>query len=103
MVQTVRIEGLNPIQPLWDLHVSLFPLGAKNTARPENRVGLEEFRWVGDPHLKQVILFDPDKPFVLSRAELHSKSKNTPYDLRRMEGVVLRTLVAGQTVFSLDA
>ena len=61
MVQAVRIEGLNPIQPLWDLHVSLLQFGAETAARPENRIRLEEFRWVGDPHLKQVLLLEPDK------------------------------------------
>ena len=38
------------------------------------------------------MLFDPDTPFVLDRATLRSKSKNTPYDLRRMQGRVLRHL-----------
>ena len=39
-----------------------------------------------------LVLFDPDAPFVLDRARLRSKSKNTPYDLRRMQGRVLRSL-----------
>jgi dihydroorotase len=46
-----------------------------------------------------LVLFDPDAPFVLDRATLRSKSKNTPYDLRRMQGRVLRTWVAGRAVF----
>jgi len=45
-----------------------------------------------------LLLFDPDAPFVLDRADLRSKSKNTPYDLRRMQGRVLRTWVAGREV-----
>ena len=45
-----------------------------------------------------LVLFDPDAPFVLDRARLRSKSKNTPYDLRRMQGRVLRTFVAGREV-----
>ena len=39
-----------------------------------------------------LVLFDPDTPFVLDRATLRSKSKNTPYDLRRMQGRVLAHL-----------
>ncbi len=50
-----------------------------------------------------LVLFDPDAPFVLDRADLRSKSKNTPYDLRRMQGRVLRTLVAGREVFARSA
>ena len=50
-----------------------------------------------------LVLFDPDAPFVLDRADLRSKSKNTPYDLRRMQGRVLRTWVAGREVFTGSA
>lgn len=50
-----------------------------------------------------LVLFDPDAPFVLDRANLRSKSKNTPYDLRRMQGRVLRTWVAGREVFARSA
>jgi dihydroorotase len=47
-----------------------------------------------------LLLFDPDTPFVLDRATLRSKSKNTPYDLRRMQGRVLATWVDGAEVFA---
>lgn len=50
-----------------------------------------------------LVLFDPDAPFVLDRADLRSKSKNTPYDLRRMQGRVLSTWVAGREVFARSA
>jgi dihydroorotase len=46
-----------------------------------------------------IILFDPDEPFVLDPSKLHSKSKNTPFDEARLQGRVLRTLVAGKTVY----
>ena len=45
-----------------------------------------------------LVLFDPDAPFVLDRATLLSKSKNTPFDGARMQGKVLGTWVAGQKV-----
>ncbi len=46
-----------------------------------------------------LIVFDPDDPFMLDPATLHSKSKNTPFDEARLQGRVLRTLVAGKTVY----
>ena len=49
-----------------------------------------------------LVLFDPDAPFVLDRATLRSKSKNTPYDLRRMQGRVLGTWVDGERVFTAE-
>ncbi len=46
-----------------------------------------------------LVLFDPDAPFLLDRATLRSKSKNTPFDGQRMEGKVLGTWVGGVQVF----
>lgn len=46
-----------------------------------------------------LVLFDPDAPFVLDRFTLLSKSKNTPFDGARMQGRILGTWVAGQSVF----
>ncbi|UWQ07385.1 dihydroorotase [Aliiroseovarius crassostreae] len=47
-----------------------------------------------------LVLFDPDAPFVLDRFKLRSKSKNTPFDGARMEGRVIGTWVAGVPVFA---
>ncbi|WP_055038763.1 dihydroorotase [Blastochloris viridis] len=46
-----------------------------------------------------IIVFDPDEPWLLVPADLKSRCKNTPFDEARMEGRVLRTLVAGRTVY----
>ncbi len=46
-----------------------------------------------------LVLFDPDKPFILDRTTLKSKSKNTPFDGRRMQGVVLGTYLGGQEIY----
>jgi dihydroorotase len=46
-----------------------------------------------------VVVFDPEAPWVLDRAELKSKCKNTPFDEARLQGRVTRTIVAGRTVY----
>ena len=46
-----------------------------------------------------VIVIDLDSPWVLDRDELKSKCKNTPFDEARLEGRVVRTIVAGRTVY----
>jgi dihydroorotase len=46
-----------------------------------------------------LVLFDAHAPFVLDRATLRSKSKNTPFDEARMQGRVLGTWVGGTRVF----
>lgn len=65
---------------------------------PAKRLGLESGRLsVGAP--ADLVLFDPDAPFVMDRAKLHSKSRNTPFDGARMQGKTLSTYVAGVCVF----
>jgi dihydroorotase len=65
---------------------------------PAQLLGLAAGRLsVGAP--ADLVLFDPDAPFVLDRFALRSKSKNTPFDGARMEGRVLATYVAGNCVY----
>jgi dihydroorotase len=46
-----------------------------------------------------IIVLDPDAPWVLNPADLKSKCKNTPFDEARMQGRVMRTIVSGRTVY----
>jgi len=46
-----------------------------------------------------VVVFDPDTPWVLDRAELKSRCKNTPFDEARLQGRATRTIVGGRTVY----
>lgn len=46
-----------------------------------------------------LILFDPDEPYVLDKQTLRSRSKNSPFDEARLQGRVLMTLVAGRIVY----
>lgn len=66
---------------------------------PAKRLGLPAGRInIGAP--ADLVLFDPDKPFVMDRSALKSKSKNTPFDGQRMQGIVLKTFVAGKEVYA---
>lgn len=68
---------------------------------PANRLGLPQGRLSpGAP--ADLVLFDPDAPFVLDRFTLHSKSKNTPFDGARLEGKVRGTWVSGNRVFEAN-
>ncbi|ABA05267.1 dihydroorotase [Nitrobacter winogradskyi Nb-255] len=46
-----------------------------------------------------VIVIDPDVPWILDPADLKSQCKNTPFDESRFSGRVVRTIVGGRTVF----
>jgi dihydroorotase len=82
-------------------HLTLPRLWRALALNPARLLGLDAGRLApGAP--ADLVLFDPDTPFVLDRATLRSKSKNTPYDLRRMQGRVLRTWVGGREVFAAE-
>jgi dihydroorotase len=75
--------------------VSLPRLIRAMTLRPAEILKLPVGRLaVGAP--ADVIRFDPDEPYVLDPAELHSRCRNTPFDAARLEGRVKLTLVAGR-------
>ena len=81
--------------------VTLPQLWRALSLNPADRLGLPGGRLsVGAP--ADLVLFDPDAPFVLDRFALRSKSKNTPFDGARMEGRVIGTWVGGQRVFGGD-
>ncbi len=76
-------------------HLTLFRALA---TRPAEVLGLEVGRLApGAP--ADLIVVDPDLPWVLDPDTLRSRSKNTPFDGARFSGRVLRTLVAGRTVY----
>jgi dihydroorotase len=50
-----------------------------------------------------LVLFDPNAPVVIDADALRSKSKNSPFDGRRLQGRVERTVVSGRSVFTRDA
>jgi dihydroorotase len=67
------------------------------TTRPADILGLPGGRLTpGAP--ADLILVDIDAPYVLDKRELHSRSKNSPFDEARLQGRVLKTFVAGRLV-----
>lgn len=82
-------------------HLDLPTLFRAMSLNPARRLGLQSGRLTaGAP--ADLVLFDPDVPFVMDRFSLRSKSGNTPFDAQRMQGKVLSTYVAGQQVYARD-
>ncbi|WP_444463966.1 dihydroorotase [Rhodobacter capsulatus] len=77
--------------------IGLPGLFAALSLHPARLMGLPQGRLrEGSP--ADLVLFDPDAPFVLDRFTLASKSKNTPFDGARLTGKVLATFVGGVQV-----
>lgn len=99
----VALETLLPaaLQLVHGGHIALPALWRALSLNPARLLGLDAGRMAeGAP--ADLVLFDPDKPFLMDRFALRSKCKNTPYDERRMQGVVLRSFVSGREVFARD-
>jgi dihydroorotase len=75
--------------------ISLARMLRAMSTRPAEILGLPGGRLtLGAP--ADLIRFDPDEPYILDPATLHSRCRNTPFDEARMEGRVKMTLVAGK-------
>jgi len=95
--------GLQTLLPaLLTLHhegrVPLIDLIRTVTSGPADLLGLPAGRLAkGAP--ADLVLCDANAPILVDADKLISKSKNSPFDGRRLQGRVLRTLVDGRTVF----
>jgi dihydroorotase len=68
------------------------------TAGPAGLLGLDAgVLKAGAP--ADLILFDAGAPVVIDADRLKSKSKNSPFDGRRLQGKVIATFVGGRRVF----
>ncbi len=68
------------------------------TCGPADLIGWPQGRLApGAP--ADIILFDPGTPWKCRREDLRSRSTNSPFDGRLLQGRVMRTIVAGRTVF----
>lgn len=94
-IETMLIAGLRLVHRE---ELSLMTLLRAASTRPAELLGLPGGTLRnGAP--ADVIVLDPDVPWVLDPNELKSKCKNTPFDEARMQGRVVRTIVAGRTVY----
>jgi dihydroorotase len=78
--------------------IGLLPLLRAMTVHPAKLLGLPSGRLEkGAP--ADLILVDLDQPWVVDKAQLRARSKNSPFDESRMQGRVLLTMVAGDLAY----
>ncbi len=81
--------------------LALPKLVAALTVNPARILGREAGRLaVGAP--ADLVLIDPDLPYVLDKRRLKSRSKNSPFDEARLQGAAVLTLVGGRIVHAVD-
>ena len=78
--------------------IGLMPLLAAMTLNPARILGLPGGRLCkGAP--ADIVVLDLEAPFMVDKARMHSRSRNTPFDEARMQGIVRHTLVDGRVVY----
>lgn len=81
--------------------ITLPRLLAALTANPAALLGKSAGRLaVGAP--ADLVLIDPDLPYVLDKRRLKSRSKNSPFDEARLQGAAMLTVVGGKIVHAAD-
>ena len=81
--------------------LALPKLIAALTVNPARILGREAGRLaVGAP--ADLVLIDPDLPYVLDKRRLKSRSKNSPFDEARLQGAAVLTLAGGRIVHAVD-
>ena len=102
---SVGVETLLPValELFHGGHMTLLEVIGRMTVRPADLLGLSCGRLErGAP--ADLLLFDPEVPWRIGAAALRSKAKNSAFDGHPVQGRTVRTIVAGQAVYStMDA
>jgi len=82
-------------------HLALLDVLGLMTHRAADVLGLPAGR-LAKGAAADLALFDPDRGWQVREQELRSKSKNTPFDYRPVQGRTVMTVIDGRRVFELD-
>lgn len=90
------------LEPFHNGELGLLDALAKVTTNPARLLGIDagELRRGA---AADIVLFDPNTPWRIEEAGFHSKSKNTAFDGRPVQGRVLETLLDGRSVYRFSA
>jgi dihydroorotase len=96
----VGLETLLPVtlELYHNGHLSLLDVIDRLSWAPARLLGLPTGRLKVDS-AADLVIFDPDRPGRIDPDAFRSKSKNSPFDGRPVQGKVLRTVVDGRAVF----
>ena len=78
--------------------VKLSKLIASITSNPAKILGINKGS-IEKGRDADLCVFDLNKPWVVNKNKLKSKSKNTPIENRKLQGQVLKTFVKGELAY----
>ncbi len=99
--------GLETILPLsLDLYhsgeMSLMDVLSKLTYKPAQIIRKEHLGIIKCGGIADFCLLDLDKEWFIDSSKFSSKSHNSPFDRRKVKGLVVRTVVGGQSVYIME-
>lgn len=86
--ELVLTEYLTPMQ-----------MAEKMSANPAKVIGLDKGS-LEEGKTADIVIFDPEKTYVIRTEEFAGKAKNTPFAGRKVTGKVVATIVAGEVVYA---
>jgi len=100
---TTGATGVETLLPLalelfHNKSVKLVKLIASITSNPAKILGINKGS-LEKGHDADLCVFDINKPWIVNKDKLKSKSKNTPIEDRKMQGQILKTFVKGEMAF----
>ena len=97
------LETLLPVtlELVHNKQMDLLAAMALITDKPAKLMGLRAGRLAAG-EAADLIVFDPGAGWKVTKDRLHSKSKNSPFDGRPVQGQVMRTVVDGRSVFERE-
>ena len=97
------LETLLPVtlELVHNKQMDLLAAMALITDKPAKLMGLRAGRLAAG-EAADLIVFDPAAGWKVTEDRLHSKSKNSPFDGRPVQGQVMRTVVDGRSVFERE-
>ncbi len=95
-LELLLAAGLSQIA---DGGLEMLPFLKALTCNPADLIGIDAGR-IQTGAVADLVIFDPEEPWVCDAAKLNSRSKNTPFDGRRLTGRVRHTIKDGAVVYS---
>ena len=81
--------------------ISLMQMAAYMSSNPARILGLKDLGDISVGKTADITIFDPRVEYEIHAADFAGKSKNMPYEGRRVQGQVIKTIFGGKVVYSV--
>lgn len=79
-------------------YLTIMQMAEKMSYNPAKILGLDKGT-VEEGKAADLVVFHPDKEYVINPNEFQSKGRNTPFAAKRVKGMVMATIVDGRVIF----